>query len=734
MKEGSVSGIEAWRLFVEKGEIAAEVRPEVAESWKRCRAAGVDPNLRSIPRLKPEEFKKRTAMRARFLEVMRDPMERLRRHLAGSGVMIGLFDLDGCQLSCMGDSKLMSLGAGLGFGEGAILREDVVGTSSVGLSLVTGKPSMCAPAEHYCLLLHHISGAATPVYDSSARMLGVIALYADSSVHPRHLFALVIEAVQNVMHEARVNAQLKWLQDYRRILTDLMGAPSNPMLVMDERGYVKHITPSALKLLHIEEPRALDEPIDRVARFTPPLTETLRNGKVVKDLQVEVGTTEGNFVSRVSGIPLRDPAGRKLGTLVVFQKSQSVRKGGSIERGTIARFTFDDIAGNSDAIVRAKMSAMRAAETSVNILLEGESGTGKEMFAQAIHNASDRRNGPFVTVNCAAIPSELIESELFGYRDGAFTGAKKGGMIGKFEAANGGTIFLDEICEMPLNMQSEILRVIENRCIVRVGEYEEIPVDIRIIAATNKKVLEEVEKGNFREDLYYRLSVTKITLPTLAERASDIPALVDAFIAQFNQQMGRNVKRIDESILDRFMTYDWPGNVRELKNAIEHAVMAAPGDTIGWEHLPDELRNALLYHRGPVLSRHDPLLDQKQAVAKMEKELEDGAKELYLKALEITGGNRTRAAKLLGIGRATLYRKLERFGLNTKNPELEILREEKADLDELSRELYLRALRKAKGNVTLAAKLLGVGRATFYRKLKQYKIGKRQLAEVRRQS
>jgi len=733
VNETGVSMAEAWRRFIETGEVSPAVRAEVGESWVRSRKAGVDPKMPRLPHVPSDEIKRRLTESGEFLAMMQKPVARLQKNLAGSGVMIGLFDLDGCQLECAGDPELVQFAAGLGFGKGAILGEARSGTSSVAMALASRKPMACAASEHYCLVLHHIAGAATPIFDASARMQGIIALCADATSRPRHLLALLIEVVRDVMGEERVKPSLDWLKRYRAVVSDLFGASSDPLVVVNEHGYIRSITPAAAKLLDITSLRELDLPVDRIARFTPPLSESLASGDA-NAVQVKVETAQKGFVSRVEFLPLVDPGGRSQGSLVIFHESRSFRREKPGERTAGPRYTFDQIVGKSPALVRAKQQAVRAAATSVNVLLEGDSGTGKEMFAQAIHNASDRREGPFIAVNCAAIPSELIESELFGYRDGAFTGAKKGGMVGKFEAADGGTIFLDEICEMPLPMQSEILRVLENRCITRVGEYGEVPIDIRVIAATNKKVLEEVEKGNFREDLYYRLSVAKITVPSLSENKEDIPALVDSFIAQFNQEMGRKVKKVAKAVLERFMVYDWPGNVRELKNAIEHAVMAATGDVIGWEHLPDELRESLLYYRGPVRNGRGTLLAKRQGIVKTERSLEDGSRQLYLKALELANGNKSEAARLLGMGRATFYRKLSELGLGPVSRAADALREEKNAVEESSRNLYLRALKMAGGNATHAAKLLQIGRATFYRKLAEYRITKREIAAVRRET
>lgn len=326
-----------------------------------------------------------------------------------------------------------------------------------------------------------------------------------------------------------------------------------------------------------------------------------------------------------------------------------------------ARYRFEDIIGHSPPLRKAIALARRAADTSVNVLIHSPSGTGKEVFAHSIHAASERKDQPFVAINCAAIPREIAESELFGYAPGAFTGARRSGQVGKLEAADGGTVFLDEIGDMPMELQAKLLRMLEDHSITRVGDREEIPVDIRIIAATNKNIPELIEKDLFREDLYYRLNVTSITLPTLQEDKDDIPELVSSFIEMFNERMGKKVKGIIPEIMSAFKNYSWPGNVRELKNAIEFAVMLNTGeDDIAWKDLPGHLRATLLYREPQENTGNgsgaDPFRSERQM-------LENSERALYIKAIKMSGGNMSHAAGILGVGRSTLYRKLKKFGL-----------------------------------------------------------------------
>lgn len=312
--------------------------------------------------------------------------------------------------------------------------------------------------------------------------------------------------------------------------------------------------------------------------------------------------------------------------------------------------TFDDIIGKSSEIKTVKDYAKKIAKGKSTVLVQGESGTGKELFARAIHYESDRRNHPFVAINCTAIPENLIESELFGYEEGAFTGARKGGKIGKFELANKGTIFLDEIGDMPLNLQAKLLRVLQGNVIERVGGSNSIPVDVRIIAASNKLLEEKVKEKEFREDLFYRLNVIPIHLPPLRARLDDIEILAYSFLQKFNQKLNRYIEAIEPSVIELFRSYRWPGNVRELENVIEYGVNMAAGSVIRVLDLPRRIKE----NDGVQESSREEVLIPIRELEKAEIE----------KALNIFGNNSEgieRAAQALGISRATIYRKLKSY-------------------------------------------------------------------------
>lgn len=330
-----------------------------------------------------------------------------------------------------------------------------------------------------------------------------------------------------------------------------------------------------------------------------------------------------------------------------------------LRRQQTDRVTFDHIIGRSAEIRRIiQLSGKIANINSTTVLLLGESGTGKDLFARAIHNESSRKNKPFVTINCASLPETLLESELFGHEQGAFTDAKKL-KKGLFEMAEGGTVFLDEIGEVNLVTQVKLLGVIENRVIRRLSGTSDIPVDIRIIAATNKDLKRSIEEKSFREDLFYRLTVFQITIPPLRERPDDIPLLADHFLSYFNSQFRKNIKQIDPDAKSFLRTYQWPGNIRELRNVIERAVILESGETILVESLPAEIIRLSRPKPDAIPELNIPL----SALPEEGNSLYDLEKNAIIAALSKVNQNQTQAAKLLGITRDTLRYKIKKYSL-----------------------------------------------------------------------
>ncbi len=343
----------------------------------------------------------------------------------------------------------------------------------------------------------------------------------------------------------------------------------------------------------------------------------------------------------------------KLNQKLNHASSQVQELQNELTRIAAGRNPFAPIKGHNRRLMELINMAKKVAGTNAVVLIRGESGTGKELFARAIHEASPRAGKPFVVVNCAAIPATLFESEVFGYEAGAFTGANKRGKTGVFESANGGTLFLDEVAELPLDLQVKLLRVLQNQVFYRVGGSTPVKIDVRFITATHRNLEEMLQKGQFREDLYYRLNVVTLEVPPLRERREDIPELVYQFIQEYSRAYDKEITKIEPEVMSFLLTYAWPGNVRELKNAIERMVILTEGNVITEEYIPPALRK---HSGGRVLSSPMGLVSV----------TEQTERELIERTLKQTNGNRSQAARMFGIPRSTLYYKMHQLGILPK--------------------------------------------------------------------
>jgi len=433
------------------------------------------------------------------------------------------------------------------------------------------------------------------------------------------------------------------------------------VLVVDELGIVTRITQTYCRFLNISQE-------DAIGHHCTEILPSSRMHIVAQTGEAEVGEVMdiNGKEAMVMRLPLREN-GKIIGAVgkVMFRDVRDLRTLAEkldllenkikfyekeLKHYQKSRYTFSNIIGQSVAILRTKVLAGKAAQGKATVLLRGESGTGKELFAHAIHAAGTRHDQPLVRVNCGAIPAELLESELFGYEEGAFTGAKKGGKPGKFELANKGTIFLDEIGDLPLAMQAKVLRILQEKEVERVGSNRLQQLDIRVIAATHRDLEKMIGEGKFRRDLYYRLNVFTVTIPPLREREGDVLLLSEQLLAKFQRELGLSLRKLERKVIELFQLYAWPGNVRELQNVLERAINVAEGGMIQLKDLPLYLQD-LEGRRGNT------------SLQPLALELAEAERKAILKALKKTGGNKTNAAEILGIHRTNLYRKMEKYGL-----------------------------------------------------------------------
>ena len=445
--------------------------------------------------------------------------------------------------------------------------------------------------------------------------------------------------------------------DEASLLETMLAAPDELIVVVNKNGYIENMSQAYGDFLGIQVQNA-------IGRHVTEVIENTRMDIVVKTGVPETGETQDIHGEKMiaTRIPIRKN-GMVIGAYgrvlvrntrelhMLHDKLSSIEMELNMYKRTFekintAKYTVDDIIGDCSIMQDLKDSVRKVAKTNSNVLIMGESGTGKELFAHSIHAGSMRRKAPFVCVNCGSIPEQLIESELFGYEEGAFTGARKGGKIGLFPAAHGGTIFLDEIGELPLPMQVRLLRVLQDREIQRVGSNVREKVNVRVVAATNRNLYQMVKKGEFRSDLYYRLNVVTLHLPLLRERKEDLPLLIQMILSKISKKESLGAIEISREAMDHLLRYDWPGNVRELENVLERAInFTDAGEKIKAKNLPERITGSMV----------------SQSVMPLKELMENTEKEAIKDALLRCRNCKAKAANELGISRTTLYEKMMKY-------------------------------------------------------------------------
>lgn len=483
-----------------------------------------------------------------------------------------------------------------------------------------------------------------PMIGEDDRVIGAYAVFKD------------ITEVVNLAEE------ITDLKEVKTMLEAIIHSSDEAISVVDENGNGLVINPAYTRITGLREEDIVGKPatVD-ISEGESMHMKVLKTRKPVRGVRLRVGPSKREVLVNVAPVIVDGKLKGSVGVLHDVSEIQSLtselKRARQIIRSLEAKYTFDDIIGESSEMTLALEQAKVGAKTPATVLLRGESGTGKELFAHAIHNESERRHNKFIRVNCAAIAESLLESELFGYEDGAFSGAKRGGKKGLFEEANFGSIFLDEIGELTLPMQAKLLRVLQENEIIRVGGTKPVHVDVRVIAATNVNLEKAIMKKTFREDLYYRLNRLPIYIPPLRERKKDIKMLADHLIERLNDDYGRNVGDIDEQALKQLESYEWPGNVRELENIIGRAIIYMDNldELIQVEHLPQ-------LHPDPKVETNEP-----QATwlgETLQQAVDEFERKLLADAFRSHHFNKTQTAKALGISVRNLYYKLEKYGLD----------------------------------------------------------------------
>lgn len=646
-----------WETFMHTGKAMAgsSLAPEILSSWRRCKDRGLNPYDDNMTVLSQRQLEQRLEQNELLIETIRPILQETAGSIRDSGYRIDLYDKDLYLIGRFG-RKLK---------EGDAERREVVlgeshsekdaGTNATNLAALLEKPISLMAYEHYRTALHSLTCVSAPIMGADGKLMAVITVEGYIWPLHKHTMALLISLKDSIEYRF-ANHKLGGSESFSHLLnTKLIELVDNPVIIADQGGKIIMANNAAYDTVLEGWEHVIGFSCENIWGNRSPVYDVIKTKKPILNQILLSSSKRFN----VSAKPLIGNDGKLRGVIIEAKEIRGKATKQGSKDGLKARYTFENISGESCEIKQVIRLAKETAGMDNNILITGESGTGKELFAQSIHNASLYANGPFVVVNCSAIPSTLLESELFGYEGGAFTGARKEGGIGKFELAVGGTIFLDEINSMSLDMQVKILRVIQNKSIMKVGGNEEIPVNVRIIAATNMDLWKMVKEGQFREDLYYRINVISIMIPPLRDRTGDVEILVRDLLSKISSRLKQEIE-IERAAVDLLNAYTWPGNVRELENVLEQSWVIAR--TANKNCITTE---EVLSYRGLTEST-EPAPQKKEESSEMESKqtnrtVDDAERDLILKTLNEKGWNIQATAKALGIARNTLYRKIKRY-------------------------------------------------------------------------
>ncbi|MEI7465163.1 MAG: sigma-54-dependent Fis family transcriptional regulator [Burkholderiales bacterium] len=623
----------------------------VWSSWQRSRRHGIEPAKRLAPIAVAGDALEQLRLRNQMLLAAAKGLFMTTAHLlARSGSIMLLTDAHGVVLEMAGDHATTAAARDIRLIEGGNWNEGVIGTNGIGTALAMRTPAQVHTAEHFCSGIKLWVCAAAPIFmPGTDQILGVLDISCPPASYQVNNLALAVASARQI--EAVLAERIS--QEHRRLLEACLHmsgrADSQALLALDRNACLVHSSGNAPGLDLRQGARVAGlEPGHSIEDWARRLPENLRSE------WLHPVTLNGAFIGGLLMVPKSARAASKSPPA-----AESDAKGAANDYGVSGlapvpeRGGFAKLVWNSQAMRAAIERARQVSARRVPVLIQGETGVGKELFARAIHG-DDERNSPFVAFNCGATTKELIGSELFGHVRGAFTGATNEGRAGRFELAHGGTLCLDEVGELPLDLQPVLLRVLEEGVIYRLGDGKPRHVNVRLLAMTNRDLLQEVEAGRFRRDLYHRINVTRVRVPPLREREQDIDLLTEHFNLQLSLRHGVPVRQFGADVRAAMRAYSWPGNVRELRNLIESLLLTSDQDSVNLSELPEEMLTAAQLPTAvlQVPRAHPPATS-----------LEESERLAIVRAIKDYQGNLAKAARALGVSRSTLYRKVERYRL-----------------------------------------------------------------------
>lgn len=630
--------MKAWERFL-SGEqlVPSALSTGLLDSWQRSLSSGVSPERREAPlAVRGSQLQRLRERHQDLLEASQDLFSSISQVLSEAGSIMLLTDADGVVLEAAGNMGTLEAGQEIRLVEGANWHEDAVGTNGIGTALATGQPAYVHAAEHFCQGIKNWSCAAAPIRAPiTHKIVGAIDISGPPTTFLINNLSLAMTAAQQIERVMAERAMRDRLELLEVCLKRVSASDAAGMIALDRFGRLVH-----------------------TAGNLP--TRGIRIGEPLPGLDAS-GSVEAWADRLPAGLraDLFQPVianGKAIGALVIVPQ-RPVRSSVSTELKSEAdsqRSSFLHMVGCSPKLQACIDRARQLASRRVTVLIEGETGTGKELFARALHGR-ENENGPFITFNCGAATKELIAGELFGHVRGAYTGATAEGRAGRFELAHGGTLCLDEIGELPTELQPVLLRVLEEGVLYRLGDTKPRRVDVRLLTMTHRDLLAEVEAGRFRRDLYHRIAVTRLRIPPLRERGSDVDLLIEHFSQHLAERHGVPKRRFPPDVLDALRAYPWPGNVRELRNVVESLLLIGDSQEVLFEELSSEITGS----RGASDFIKAAPADESPG------SLEDAERQTIRRTILSAQGNLAQASRILGISRSTLYRKVERYGLES---------------------------------------------------------------------